>query len=104
MKDILNCSISAFKTNLALYEKDFNSYVAKYPPKEEDLEEEKKCIQILQCVLGEVNRYHKLLKDDENYIIIFRLASYISTLSSMHLPLSSKIYKLLIKINEKIAI
>lgn len=103
MDHILNSAIFSFKTFVSLYENNFLDYVTKYPQNEKDLEEEKKYIQILQFILNDVSRYSKFLNDDESYLITFRISSYIFQISSLNLPKSSKIHKLLLKINDKLS-
>ena len=102
MDNILKSSEFAFRTFISLYEKKFQGYVTKYPQDEEDLEEEKKYVQILQYVLNELNKYNKFLNDEESFFITFRISSYILQISTMNLPNSSKIHNLLLKINDKL--
>ena len=102
MDHILEDACFSFRTFVSLYEKEFFDYVTKYPPTQKELEEEKKYIQILQCVLNEINRYSKFLQDEDSFLITFRISSFILEISTMNLPNSSKIHTLLIRINDKI--
>lgn len=102
MDSIFNSSAFALLTFISLYENKFQGYVAKYPPTEKELEEEKKYVQILQYVLNEVNRYSKFLGDEESFFITFRISAYLLQISTMDFPNSSKIHSLLLKINNKI--
>lgn len=102
MDELMYSAAYSLRTCLALYESKFNSYVSKYPKSEEELEEESKYVQILQSVLSEINRYSKYTFDNDSFVIVYRISALVSQICNIHLPMSSKIYKLLIKINEKI--
>lgn len=98
MDEILYKEILNFEFTFVLYKNKFDEKVVEFPKSANDLKHEENILYILQYAYEEIEAYCTIISsktDGDNFFEKFKVHSYLSSLNSIDIPISKKVYEIL---------